>query len=266
MSLPENPAVARSGGNGIHSVLGRDERSINSSVGGRIGRRDGVPSADKRHLLALKAGDSFGDASVLGDERWASAWGIDADFQAMEDSHISYLFTWQIIELLEKEPRFAHIRKRFLAMTRSVASNERFTEKKARTVFRWSLITQLVMRARANDFADFASSISRANHGLGGSGSPLAQGRSSRWSLTRRHRSSSITTKSPSRQPSQQIVSPGELLTDPLANGKRGSQMGINVDRVSSISGTPVAHAELGMLDLGSGAAFKGLGSPTDSQ
>jgi hypothetical protein len=262
MSLPETLELVHPIGGGVHPALGRDERSLDNFAGGRIGRRDGGTSADKRHLLALKAGDSFGDASVLGDERWASAWGIDADFQAMEDSHISYIYTKDVLTLLNDQPRFSHIRKRFLAIARTVASNaEGVTEKKARMVFRWSLIIQLIIRARASDFADFASSMGRANNGHGGSASPLAHDRSSsnNWSLTRRlsrQRSSSIpTNNSPSRRLAQQAVSPEKPISTPLANGRRGQHLGID----TSIRGTQLATAELGTLEFGS-ATFKGLG------
>ena len=55
---------------------------------GRIGLFLARPEHDDpgECLHVLQYGDGFGDASVLGDTRWASAYGIHADFIAMEDS------------------------------------------------------------------------------------------------------------------------------------------------------------------------------------
>ena len=131
-----------------------------------------LDSDDGSHLLVLKAGDSFGDASVLGDQRWASAWGINADFHAMEDSHISYIYTKDILELLEQQPRFDHIRRRFQKLASRIEENrEEWSEDYSGSnrafnpvaVFRWSMCVQLLIRSasRNNDFSEIASSVGK---------------------------------------------------------------------------------------------------------
>jgi hypothetical protein len=40
--------------------------------------------------------DGIGDLSVLGDKRWAGGYGIDADFIALENTHVAFVETREI--------------------------------------------------------------------------------------------------------------------------------------------------------------------------
>ncbi len=40
--------------------------------------------------------DGIGDLSVLGDRRWAGGYGIDADFIALENTHVAFVETSEI--------------------------------------------------------------------------------------------------------------------------------------------------------------------------
>ena len=49
----------------------------------------------------------FGDTAILGDRRWAGAYGIDADFIAGEHCSIASIHTSHI-QVNDVNPRFPH--------------------------------------------------------------------------------------------------------------------------------------------------------------
>lgn len=257
--------------------LGESDGSRSSRPRANAGTGD--PN-DGNHLLVLKAGDSFGDASVIGDPRWASAWGIDADFHAMEDSHITYIKTSDILNLLERQPRFSHIRKRFLTLAENVKANREETclsdseivpESAARAIFRWSLYVQLLMRARANDFSDIASTMSRSGgisiQHSNNTTTHLLDRRS--WSLMRRQerssRPSSPTTTSPRRRSHEESASAADSPATPQGPGRRRLSSAFNLNSPQrngqAVSEVSSAYAEIGTLDSSSGV-FRNLGAP----
>jgi hypothetical protein len=96
--------------------------------------------------------------------------GIDADFYAMEDSHITYIKSSDILNILERQPKFSHIRRRYLALAKKVKANteelvsdEQTSSRKAHAIFRWSLYVQLIMLTRVNDFSDITNSIGKSS-------------------------------------------------------------------------------------------------------
>ena len=52
--------------------------------------------------------EGFGDASVVGDPRWAGGYGINADFIAMENSHVAFLKTQDILVSFQVTSSFKH--------------------------------------------------------------------------------------------------------------------------------------------------------------
>uniref|UniRef100_A0A7S0M6N4 Cyclic nucleotide-binding domain-containing protein n=1 Tax=Cryptomonas curvata TaxID=233186 RepID=A0A7S0M6N4_9CRYP len=60
-------------------------------------------------LARLRIGDSIGDNSVLGDNRWGGAYGVDLDFTASDNCSVIYLRTADIQAVLTKQ-RFSAIR------------------------------------------------------------------------------------------------------------------------------------------------------------
>ena len=41
--------------------------------------------------------EGIGDVSVVGDKRWAGGYGISADFVALENSHVAFIETKDIL-------------------------------------------------------------------------------------------------------------------------------------------------------------------------
>ena len=44
-------------------------------------------------MFFLSSRDGIGDMSVLGDPRWGGGYGVDADFVAMENTHVAFVST-----------------------------------------------------------------------------------------------------------------------------------------------------------------------------
>jgi hypothetical protein len=72
--------------------------------------------------------DGFGDTSVLGDTRWGGAYGVEATFIAIDTVTVSYVYTKDILNILDKDPAlssvkriFAHQKCNWLANAESVS-------------------------------------------------------------------------------------------------------------------------------------------------
>lgn len=76
--------------------------------------------------------DGFGDSSVLGDIRWGGAFGVEATFIAMDTVTVSYIYTKDILYILDKDPAlysvkqtFARLRRNWLANAESISETWR---------------------------------------------------------------------------------------------------------------------------------------------
>ncbi len=56
-------------------------------------------SLHEAHCASTLRREGIGDASVIGDPRWAGGYGVRADFIAMENCHIAYIKTSDILVL-----------------------------------------------------------------------------------------------------------------------------------------------------------------------
>ena len=54
--------------------------------------------------------EGIGDVSVLGDRRWAGGFGIHADFIAMENSHLAFIDTGDILVSRKQSQGLSRIR------------------------------------------------------------------------------------------------------------------------------------------------------------
>ncbi len=57
--------------------------------------------------------EGFGDSSVLGDTRWGGAYGVEATFIAMDTVTVSYIYTKDIEEILNKDPALYSVKRTF---------------------------------------------------------------------------------------------------------------------------------------------------------
>jgi len=71
---------------------------------GRIGDPDA-------YLLTLGPGGSIGDNAVLGDPRWAGAYGVDADYVADQNCKICVFHTDDIRDVINSSPSYYMIRR-----------------------------------------------------------------------------------------------------------------------------------------------------------
>eukprot|EP00291_Cryptomonas_curvata_P028662 CAMPEP_0172213196 /NCGR_PEP_ID=MMETSP1050-20130122/37453_1 /TAXON_ID=233186 /ORGANISM="Cryptomonas curvata, Strain CCAP979/52" /LENGTH=575 /DNA_ID=CAMNT_0012893991 /DNA_START=16 /DNA_END=1739 /DNA_ORIENTATION=+ len=74
------------------------------------------PPGRRSILGILFSGDGIGDLSVLGDQRWAGGYGIDADFIALENTHVAFVETREIKEVLRSFPSLRRVRRYFQAI------------------------------------------------------------------------------------------------------------------------------------------------------
>ncbi len=153
---------------------------------GRIGMFLAKPEYEdpgpKDCLHVLQYGDGFGDASVLGDQRWASAYGVHADFIAMEDAQITYIYTADVLEVVA-DPLFEPIRACFQQIRADPNARHEYdygpaAERVARATFLWSQLVQAWTDGGANGLWSPDASVARrvaearqAEHGPGESGS-----------------------------------------------------------------------------------------------
>ena len=73
----------RKQGTGLAKIKGGVERSL--------------CSRDVAHWASTVRREGIGDASVIGDLRWAGGYGVRADFIAVENCHIAYIKTSDIL-------------------------------------------------------------------------------------------------------------------------------------------------------------------------
>ena len=57
--------------------------------------------------------DGFGDSSVLGDTRWGGAYGVEATFIAMDTVTVSYIYTKDILDIIDKDPALYSVNRIF---------------------------------------------------------------------------------------------------------------------------------------------------------
>ena len=129
---------------------------------------------EKDWLRVLHPGDGFGDLSVLGDPRWAGAYGVHADFVSIEDVHLTYISTADVLDVLNG-PLFAPIRAYFDSPGRAVrAPGDPPPEHRPppvadmrpaeiRATYRWSLLVQIhlqrpTLRSASSALTDLARS------------------------------------------------------------------------------------------------------------
>ncbi len=67
--------------------------------------------------------DGFGDTSVLGDTRWGGAYGMDATFIAMGTVTVSYIYTKDILDILENDPALYSVKRLFSRQKRNWLAN-----------------------------------------------------------------------------------------------------------------------------------------------
>ncbi len=67
--------------------------------------------------------DGFGDTSVLGDIRWGGAFGVEATFIAMDTVTVSYIYTKDILYILDTDPALYSIKRTFARLRRNWLAN-----------------------------------------------------------------------------------------------------------------------------------------------
>eukprot|EP00291_Cryptomonas_curvata_P019299 CAMPEP_0172162556 /NCGR_PEP_ID=MMETSP1050-20130122/6742_1 /TAXON_ID=233186 /ORGANISM="Cryptomonas curvata, Strain CCAP979/52" /LENGTH=452 /DNA_ID=CAMNT_0012832569 /DNA_START=696 /DNA_END=2054 /DNA_ORIENTATION=+ len=114
-----------------------------------VKRDDGGAEASSDRLCVLQEGDGFGDTSVLGDTRWGGAYGVEATFIAMDTVTVSYIYTKDIVDILDKDPALYSVKRIFARQKRNWLANAKFVSETWRKgIFHWILLSKKLLRKR----------------------------------------------------------------------------------------------------------------------